>query len=181
MLAAFRTTTTRAVTFNAPRPFRAGIRRPCFAVAARTFYHATAEFTKLGSGGTLVTEEVSIRVGDPEEAYICVPTEVGYALQASGPLTNSSSALSKRLDRFALTYFHDTRHFALDLSPGCPRLVIPQQLPRQSTANTSPATLYLYGLMHQIALDGTPDAEFAEIASTILPDLGVVLDRLKDM
>ncbi|KAH8686623.1 hypothetical protein GQ44DRAFT_780937 [Phaeosphaeriaceae sp. PMI808] len=162
MLAGFRTTTTRAVVFNAPRLFR-----------RRAFHDATAEFTKLGPEGTFVTKEVSIRVGDPGDAYICIPPEVGYALQASGCLTNSPSALPKLLDRFALSYFHDTQHFALDLSPSCPRLVITQQLPRQSTANTSPATLYLYGIMYTIALDGTPDAEFAEI--------GGALDRLKDM
>ncbi|KAF1849437.1 uncharacterized protein K460DRAFT_280532 [Cucurbitaria berberidis CBS 394.84] len=181
MLAGFRTTTTRAVTFNAPRPLRAIIGRPCYAAATRAFHNATAEFTQLGPEGKLVKKEISIRVGDPGDAYVCIPTDVGYALQASGRLAHSSPALPKRLDRLALSYFHDTQHFALDSSPGCPRLVVPQQLPHQSTANISPATLYLYGVMHTIALDGTNDAEFAEIASTIIPDIGVALDRLKDM
>ncbi|KAF2444495.1 hypothetical protein P171DRAFT_432517 [Karstenula rhodostoma CBS 690.94] len=174
MLARSRTTITRVVTFNALRPLRG-------AAAARAFHNATAEFTRLGPEGTLVTNKVSIRVGDPGEAYVCIPTEVGYALQAGGCLAHNSSALPKRPDRLTLSYFHDTQHFALDSSPGCPRLVVPQQLPRQSAANTSPATLYLYGVMHTIALDGTPDAEFAEIASTIIPEIGGALDRLKDM
>ncbi|KAH7399647.1 hypothetical protein BKA66DRAFT_452276 [Pyrenochaeta sp. MPI-SDFR-AT-0127] len=181
MLAGFRTTTTRVVTFNALRPLRAVNGRPSYAAAARAFHNATAEFTKLGPEGTLVIKEVSIRVGDPGEAYICIPTEVGFALQASSCLAHIPSALPKRLDRLPLSYFHDTQHFALDSSPGCPRLVVPQQLPRQSTANISPATLYLYGVMHTIALDGTADAAFAEIASSIIPEIGGALDRLKDM
>lgn len=172
MLARFHTATTRTVhtatarPFYAPRPFRAAIARAC--------HTATAEFTNLWPDGTLVTKEVSIQVGNPGEAYVLIPTEIGYALQAGSYPSNSSSTLPKRPDRFALSYFHDTQHFALgkrppshfwlllisessDSSPGCPRLVIPQQLPHQSTANTSPATLYLYGVMHTIALDGTPD------------------------
>ncbi|KAL5434963.1 hypothetical protein PMIN06_011231 [Paraphaeosphaeria minitans] len=114
MLARFRTTTTRAVTFNASRPLHAVIGRPCCAAAARAFHNATAEFTKLCPEGTLVTKEVSIRVGDPGEAYVCTPTEVGYALQAGGCLAHSPSALPKRLDRLTLSYFHDTQQFALD-------------------------------------------------------------------
>jgi hypothetical protein len=89
------------VTFNAPKSLRAVIGRPCY------FHNATGEFTKLGPEGKPVTNEISIAVGDPGEAYICIPTEVGYALQAS-----SSSAPPKRPDRLALSYFHDTQHFA---------------------------------------------------------------------
>jgi hypothetical protein len=79
----------------------------------------------------------------------------------------------------ALTFYHDTQHFAhgqlviscrirrldLTLSFVClesipyARLAIPQDLPRQSDANTSPATLYLFGATHTIAPDGTPDGE----------------------
>ncbi|KAF1958897.1 hypothetical protein CC80DRAFT_468705 [Byssothecium circinans] len=183
MLARFHTRTARTVhtaiarPFYAPRPF---LGRPC-CVATRACHTATAEFTNLGPDGKLVTKEVSIQVGDPGEAYVLIPTEVGYALQAGSYLTNSSSALPKRPDRFALSYFHDTQHFALDSSPGCPRLVIPQQLPHQSAANTSLATLYHYGLMHTIALDGTRDAKFAELASTIIPEIRGALDKLKDM
>ncbi|KAF2702873.1 hypothetical protein K504DRAFT_444680 [Pleomassaria siparia CBS 279.74] len=181
MFARFRATATLAVGFNAPGPFRVVIGRPCYAAAARAFHDATAKFTNLGPDGIIVTKEVPIQVGNPGEAYVCIPTEVGYALQASSCLPNSSSPLPKRLDKLALSYFHDTQHFALDSSPGCPRLVIPQQLPRQSVANTSPATLYLYGLIHTIALDGTPDAEFTDFASTTTLEIGRALDKLKDM
>ncbi|KAF2806082.1 uncharacterized protein BDZ99DRAFT_395094 [Mytilinidion resinicola] len=173
--------TAIARPFYAPSPFRAAIGPPCFATTTRACHIATAEFTDLQPDGAVVTKEVFIRVGDPGEAYVLIPTEVGYALKAGSCLASSSSALPKRPDRFPLSYFHNTQHFALDSSPGCPRLVIPQQLPHQSTANTSPATLYLYGVMHTIALDGTPDAEFAHLASTILEEIGDALNQLKDM
>lgn len=52
------------------------------------------------------------------------------------------------------------------LSPGYPRLVIPQQLSQLSSAKMRPATLFLYGLMHTIALDGTADDTFA---SNVVP------------
>ncbi|OCL08852.1 hypothetical protein AOQ84DRAFT_388553 [Glonium stellatum] len=178
MLARLCTATARAAH---TAPFRAPIGPPCYAATTRACHVATGKFTNLEPDGTLVTKEVSIRVGNPGEAYVLIPTEVGYALQAGSYLTNSLSALPKRPDRFALSYFHDTQHFALDSSPSCPRLVIPQQLPHQSAANTSRATLYLYGVMHTIALDGTADAEFAELASTVRPEIGEALDKLKDM
>lgn len=44
-------------------------------------------------------------------------------------------------------------------SASYPRLEIPQNLPRQTKANTSPATLYLFGATHTVALDGTPDGK----------------------
>lgn len=113
MLARFQTTTARAVTSGALRPLCAVVGRPGCAATARAFHKATAEFTKLGPEGTLVTNKVSIRVGDPGEAYVCIPTEVGYALQAGSCLAHNSSALPKRPDRLALSYFHDTQHFAL--------------------------------------------------------------------
>ncbi|KAF2497352.1 hypothetical protein BU16DRAFT_559103 [Lophium mytilinum] len=157
------------------------IERPCYAATTRACHTATAEFTDLGPDDTLVTKDISIGVSDPGEAYVLIPTEVGYALPVGNCLTSSSSALPKPPGRLRLMYYHDTQHFALDSSPVCPRLVIPQQLPRQSTAKTSPATLYPYGEMHTIALDGTPDAEFAHLASTVEQEIGDALDQLKDM
>lgn len=114
-----RITTTRAVyiaslqSFNAPRPFHIGIRQPCSATIARAHHTATAKFTNLGPEGTPVTKEVSIQVGEPGDAYVLIPTEVGDALQAGNNLVNSSSAPPKRPDRLTLSYFHDTQHFAL--------------------------------------------------------------------
>ncbi|KAF1952282.1 hypothetical protein CC80DRAFT_363795, partial [Byssothecium circinans] len=130
MLARFHTTTARAVhtaiarPFYAPRPF---LGRPCYVATTRACHTATAEFSNLGPDGTLVTKEVSIEVGDPGEAYVLIPTEVGYALQAGSYLTNSSSALPKRPDRLALSYFHDSLFTAADiLQPDAARLFGPR-------------------------------------------------------
>ena len=82
------------------------------AAHARAIHEATAEFTKAGPDGTLVTEQVSLDIGNPGEAYVLIPPEIGYALQASGP-----PALNQRPDRLTLRFFHDTQHFALGTGP----------------------------------------------------------------
>ena len=91
----------------------------------------------------------------------------------------------------------------LESLPEYPCLKIPVDLPRRQLHENhvivSPATLYLYGLMYTIALDGTDDgrslllpgnyyrdrakstARFAELASTVGPDIGHALKLLKDM
>ncbi|PVI01539.1 hypothetical protein DM02DRAFT_627578 [Periconia macrospinosa] len=161
------------------RPLHA-IGPPYYAATSRAHHTATAKFTSLGPKGAPVTKEISIHACSPGGAYVMIPTEVGFALRAASSLPQPPVP-PQRGERLPLTYFHDTQHFALDQSTSYPRLDIPEPLPPQSDGKTSPATLYLYGIMHQIALDGTQDAAFAEIASTILPDLGPALDRLKDM
>lgn len=82
-----------------------------------------------------------------------------------------------------------------------PRLYVPSQMPRQTESNTSPATLFLSGKMHEIVLDGTLDginhvlirpatrtlthdmhlANFAEKANATGQNLASVLHQLKDM
>ena len=77
-----------------------------------------------------------------------------------------------------------------------PRLNIHQDLPSPNSLEMSPATLYHYGLMHTITLNGTADgglllsclkhvliivAEFAEHGSTVEEDLGPTLEHLKNM
>lgn len=42
-------------------------------------------------------------------------------------------------------------------SSSYPRLYVPSQIPRQTNLDTSPATLFLSGKMHEIVLDGTDD------------------------
>ena len=44
-------------------------------------------------------------------------------------------------------------------SSSYPRLHVPSQIPRQTDLNTSPATLFLSGKMHEIVLHGTPDGK----------------------
>ncbi|OCL07469.1 hypothetical protein AOQ84DRAFT_58376 [Glonium stellatum] len=88
------------------------------ALLAQGFHSAMADFINYGSDGVLATSKVSIRIGDPGEAY--------------------------------------------------------------SSTNTSSATLFHYGKLHTIALDGTEDEEFAKLASNGA-DLERVLEELKDM
>lgn len=86
-------------------------------------------------------------------------------------------------------------------SSSYPRLYVPSQIPRQTESNTSPATLFLNGKMHEIVLDGTLDgitqlpirpvvrmlildtysANFAEKANATGRNLASVLHQLKDM
>lgn len=95
--------------------------------------------------------------------------------------------------------------FYLESFPEHPCLKVPVDLPRRQLQDNhvtvSPATLYLYGLMYTIALDGTDNgrsfllpllrdydwnranstARFAELASTVGLDIGHALKLLKDM
>lgn len=61
-----------------------------------------------------------------------------------------------------------------ELSPGYPRLVIPLQLPRQSAADSSPASLFLYGGMQQITLDGTEDGTLPALSASHLKKDGLL-------
>lgn len=47
--------------------------------------------------------------------------------------------------------------FTLGFLSSIPQLRIPRNLPRLSGLNSSPATLYLFGGIHIIALDGPDD------------------------
>jgi hypothetical protein len=63
------------------------------------------------------------------------------------------SLMSVTWPRKLITYY-------LESSP-YPRLEISQDLPRQSNANSSLATLHTYGVTHAITLDDTPDGRLA--------------------
>jgi len=141
---------------------------------ARALHTATADFITHGADGTLITSKVSIKICNPGEAYVMIPPEVGEALHAGSSPANISASKGGSA-KSALSFFHDTQHFGnsklaivrwrallklfyyKEASSGYPRLVIPLQLPRQSAANSSPASLFLYGGMQKIALDGTQD------------------------
>jgi len=108
MFARFRTATTRAGHLT-PR-LRAFPH-------TRTCYAATGKFTNIGQVGIPINDDVSIMIGDKEEAYVLIPTEVGYALKAGIYLSNNPSSFLKRPDRLALRYFHNTQSFALGKLP----------------------------------------------------------------
>ncbi|KAK2814066.1 hypothetical protein FQN50_000470 [Emmonsiellopsis sp. PD_5] len=142
-----------------------------------------AEFITLDHRGSPVTQEVAVDLGDPNEAFSLLPKEIGFAFRA-GILSNnrsiSDSLLAEASDQCPLTFYHDSQYFAHESSP-YPRLVIPQALPRQSDADTSPATLHTFGATHSITLDGTFDAEFTNHLRDSLRELKGSLDQLKDM
>jgi hypothetical protein len=120
---------------------------------------------------------VPVIIGEPGETYVLIETEVGSAFRAASPFISASAASAK--DRCKLTFFHDSQHFGFGMLSVCeslksysakanslfsflgstsyPRLYIPNQLPRQTELDTSPATLFMGGKMHELVLDGTPD------------------------
>lgn len=145
---------------------------------ARYFHRITTDFVAHDVRGNLVTRKVPIIVGDPGEAYVLIEPGIGSALRAASPFASASAARAE--DRCKLTFFHDSRHFGYE-SSSYPRLYVPCQIPRQTESNTSPATLFLSGKMHEIVLDGTVDAKFAEKANATGQNLASVLHQLKDM
>ncbi|KAL2819486.1 hypothetical protein BJX63DRAFT_382176 [Aspergillus granulosus] len=150
-------------------------RRAC---TARYLHRVTANFINYDARGNLVPRKVPAVIGNPGESYVLIEPGVGHALHAASPRTPPSAARAE--DRCQLTFFHDSQHFGFGPS-SYPRLYVPSQMPCQGELNTSPATLFLCGKMHEIALDGTFDAYFAELSSATARDLESVLDELKDM
>ncbi|OQE18556.1 hypothetical protein PENFLA_c021G07383 [Penicillium flavigenum] len=139
----------------------------------RHFHRITTDFITQDTTGNLVCKKVPVIIGSPGEAYVLTSPAVGETFRDA-----SSTAATQ--DRCKLSYFHDTQHFGLE-SPSYPRLHIPTQFPRRSESNTSPATIFLSGKMHEIVIDGTDDAEFAEYASASGQNLKPVLDQLEHM
>jgi hypothetical protein len=118
---------------------------------------------------------VPVIIGNPGETYILIEQGVGSALRAASPYIPASTASAE--EKCKLIFFHDSQHFGFGKllvrksfftakannmfsllgSSSYPRLYVPSQIPRQTKSNSSPATLFLGGKMHEIALDRTPD------------------------
>ncbi|KAJ5991647.1 hypothetical protein N7499_003359 [Penicillium canescens] len=148
------------------------------AFTARYFHRVTTDFVTHDARGNLVSSKVPIIIGNPGEAYVLIEQVVGSALRAASPYISASAASAE--ERCKLTFFHDSQYFGFG-SSSYPRLYVPNQIPRQTESDSSPATLFLGGKMHEIALDGTPDANFAENASATGRNLDSVLYQLRDM
>ena len=69
------------------------------ATAARARHTVTAQFIDQGHKGAPVTKGVETSIGNPGQAYMLFPPEIGCALQAGGRLTSGSSILPQQLDR----------------------------------------------------------------------------------
>ncbi|KAJ5097241.1 hypothetical protein N7456_007962 [Penicillium angulare] len=140
-------------------------------ITTRSLFQMKTTFTNYDSSGNLITKKIPITIGNIEETFVLIKPDIGYELNAASP-DSTTSLLSSSLtdtaeERYTckLTFFHDSRHFGFGYfnsrESSYPRLYIPNQLPRQTEMNTSPATLFMGGVMHEIALDGTPDHAFA--------------------
>jgi len=109
----------------------------------RFFHIAIGSFVTLDSSGEPVTKEVKLIHGDPNESYILIPPEIGYALQA-GSVPSNGIFLGKDPEKHALTFFHRTRTFAHGKQPSTDFLSI--VLLTQTSENPLLASLDLRSL-----------------------------------
>ena len=152
---------------------------------ARYFHRVTTDFITYDATGSLATRKVPMIIGNPGETYVLIDPGVGTALRAASPFTSASAASAE--GRCKITFFHDLQYFGFGIMPiyqifravidsflsllgpsSYPRLYVPSQLPRQTELNTSPATLFLSGKMHEIVLDGTPDGRTRSLPPAVL-------------
>jgi hypothetical protein len=79
----------------------------------RSFHDDTATLVNLGADGRLVTTQYPIIIGEPHEAYVMIPVEVGRAFQAVAA-THQSPGFRVRHSEIKrpLWFFHETKHFA---------------------------------------------------------------------
>lgn len=126
----------------------------------------------MNTQGSPATEQVKVWLGEPHEAYVMVPKHIGRVIEAACAPYGSSAHIAGP-DTYPLIFDHKSRHFVhskfsfivilepiLSSTPVAmpfPRLTIPQDLPHQSNAPTSPATLFVCGPTDIITLNGTSD------------------------
>ncbi|KAF1358855.1 hypothetical protein EJ07DRAFT_121853 [Lizonia empirigonia] len=122
-------------------------------ISHRSFHRASAQFVTTDAQGCLKECAVPIQHGDLHEAYVLIPPHVGNAFSAACAHQKLSHS---RADTLPLTFDHTTKSFTCT-STLLPRLAIAHELPSKSDTLSSPATLYLFGATHTIALDGTSD------------------------
>ncbi|KAI1127118.1 hypothetical protein F5Y10DRAFT_243460 [Nemania abortiva] len=144
----------------------------------RSFHGAKARVTTLDRKGLPISYEAGIRVGEPHQAYIYVDPEVGNAIKSS-IVQQIRKGQTENLDRLSLDFNHKSNRFA-HKTLLYPRVDIPQDLPRQTGSNISPATLWFSGNWHAITLDGTPDESFERASRDSASELKGALKKLKD-
>jgi hypothetical protein len=86
----------------------------------RGFHDDTATLVELGANGQLVTTRHPITIGEPHEAYVMIPVEVGRVFQAVAA-THQSLGLGVRNSEIKrpLWFFHETKHFAHGIEGLC--------------------------------------------------------------
>ncbi|KAI0117767.1 hypothetical protein GGR51DRAFT_500065 [Nemania sp. FL0031] len=144
----------------------------------RSFHEAKARVTTLDPKGLPISYETEIRVGEPHEAYIYIDPGVGRAIKSS-IIQQIREGLTRNLEKLSLDFNHKSNYFAYKNLP-FPRINIPQDLPRQTSSNISPATLWFSGNWYAITLDGTPDESFERASRDSASELKGALEKLKD-
>ena len=90
---------------------RTSIRTIRSAPLRRTFSLKSAEFITLSAQGSLASRNVDVWLGEPHEAYVLLPTDIGNAMRA-GCAWQDGLCLVADPQTCALTFYHDTQHFA---------------------------------------------------------------------
>lgn len=157
---------------------------PCMLVRSiprlhRTFYSKPGHLDTLDARGQVLSQEIDIWVGDPHEAYIVIPTEVGHAIEKAilpDKLSNDKYPMvwnhAKRLFTCSKLYplSHTRRDTVADLRArnyvdAAPwlKLSAPQDLHKEGSGAASPATLYRLPAVYSIVLDGTFDSRYSHV------------------
>ena len=77
----------------------------------RYLHSGFAEFTPLGPDDRPITTRVTVRHGDPEDAFILIPPAIGRALQpGESPDDTVKPGPPKNFARSKLVFHHDTQH-----------------------------------------------------------------------
>ncbi|RDH34829.1 hypothetical protein BDQ94DRAFT_15868 [Aspergillus welwitschiae] len=92
---------------------------------ARYFHRATAELLNYNSKRYLVTEKVSVIVGNPGKTYLLVYSEVGSVFRAAAKEFQIFGETCK------LAFFHESQHF-VDFPYGYPRFYTPNHISRRT-------------------------------------------------
>ena len=86
----------------------------------RSFHDDTATLINLGANGQLDTTQHPITIGEPQEAYVMIPVEVGRVFQAAATTHQSPSFGVRNSEiKYPLWFFHETKHFAHGIEGLC--------------------------------------------------------------
>ncbi|KAL3953687.1 hypothetical protein ACCO45_011643 [Purpureocillium lilacinum] len=118
----------------------------------RAFHQRKAHFVVRRTDGNLHSQPLDVFMGGSQDAYVVIDRNIGHALAPRETICQTAAGV-KVLSSSTTTPIT----LLTVLSAAYPRIVLDQDLPRQSTAVTSPATLWLWGATNAITLDGTAD------------------------
>lgn len=76
---------------------------------SRHLHRTTAEFTHRNPNGQLLTRQENIWIGDPGDAFVMVPVEVGDAFRSAALGLLNGRNLGSAQDRVSLVFYHDKR------------------------------------------------------------------------